>query len=207
MNHRCTFLGLILLIILFVPVRAEIEFGLVGQLGWTDNFYLENPDGWGMFAAKSLSRMLDLRFTFDRFDKNFRYNGIVFFPFPPPGSNPTPEPIRSMAKVCFYDLSIHRQMLTAGFVRFGAGVGVGVANLDSDLTGETTGRSVTVSTSASVLTLSMSAQLKKFIWPPFALRFGYKYRLMLIENLTTDVFAPFINVNFSSVHIELLARF
>jgi hypothetical protein len=205
MNRLLILFCLMISITWFTPVRAAIETGIVGQSGWSDNFYLGNPYGWGIFVSKSLSPKLSLRFSFGRLDNSFRYIGIMQFGLPPPEPDTTREFIHSDASVNFYEISIHHALVEGSKMRLDAGGGIGRADFDLHLYGESTGKTMSSAQSPTVLTFSVDVTVKQFIRSPLALRLGYQYREMSTPSQATDSFEPFNEVTFSSIHAAVLA--
>ena len=206
MNRLLILFGLMLTITWFAPVRAAIEMGLVGQSGWSDNFYLGNPDGWGIFVSKSLSPKLSLRFSFGRLDNSFRHIGIMQFGLPPPEPDTTREFIHSDVSVDFYEISIHHALVEGSKMRMEAGGGIGRADFDLHLYGESTGKTMSSTQSPTVLTFSVDVTVKQFIRSPLAMRFGYQYRKMSTVSQATCSFEPFNEVTYSSIHATVLVR-
>lgn len=206
MSLRAILLGLLLSITLFSTARSEVEIGLTGRSGWSDNLYLGHPDGWGTFITKSLSPKLSLRFSFSRLDNDFRHIGIMQFGFPPPEADNRREFIRSDASVDVYEISFHHALAEGSKMRLEAGGGVGRANFDLRLYGESTGKTISTTQSAPVLTFSVDVTVKQFIRSPLAFRLGYQSRKMSTMSTTTDSFEPFNHVTLSSIHAAVLAQ-
>jgi hypothetical protein len=200
------FLGLVISIAWFAPAKAAIEMGVVGQSGWSDNFYLADPNGWGIFVSKSLSTKLSLRFAFNRLDNAFRHIGIMQFGFPPPEPDTTREFIHSDVSVNVYEISIHHALVEGTKMRLEAGGGIGQTDFDLHLKGESTGKTMSSVKTLSILKLSVNVTVKRFIRSPFAMRLGYQYRKMSAIDITLDGFEPFTDVNLSSIYAAVLAR-
>ncbi len=206
MKRTCMFLGLVISVTWFVPANAALEMGVVGQSGWSDDFYLADPDGWAIFASKSLSQKLSLRLSFNRLDNAFRHIGIMQFGFPPPESDTTSEFIHSDVSVNVYEISIHHALVEGTKMRLEAGGGIGWADFDLHLKGESTGKTMSSAKTLSVLTISVDVTIKRFIRYPFAMRLGYQYRSMSTSSVIDDGFEPFTDVTFSSIYAAVLAR-
>ncbi len=204
---RCRIpVGLTLFFIWCSPVRSAIEIGFVGQSGWSDNTYLGNPDGWGMFLSKNLSPKLQLRFSFIRLENSYRHVGIMQFGFPPPDADTTHEFIYSEVSVSFYELSVHHALLEGSKMRLEAGGGIGHAAFDLQLRGESTGKEMQSTQSPTVLTTSIDVTVKRFIRAPLSLRLGWQYRRMWTASQATDSFEPFNEVSLTTVYVAVLMR-
>lgn len=206
MSRLSILFSLMLTIIWFSPVQSAVEIGLVGRSGWSDNLHFDNPDGWGVFISKSLSPRLSLRLSFSRLDKSSRHIGIMQFGFPPPNADTTREFIHSNVSVDIYEFSIHHALVEGSKMRLEAGGGIGKADTDLHLYGESTGKTMSSTQSPTVLTLSVDVMVKQFIRPPLAFRLGYQYTKMSTMSQATDSFEPFNKVTFSSIFAAVLVR-
>ncbi len=194
---------------IFSNVFAEtgIEFGLTANSGWSNNKYLEHPDGWGFFVSKSLSQSLTVRFSSDKFSKDFRYIGVLQFGYPPPNPDTTREFISSEARIHFYEFSIHHVVVNGNKMRLDVGGGLGLTGPKLKLRGEATGKTFTNDDGQILLSFSIDVTIKKFIYSPLALRIGYHYRAASYGPKATDTFYPFDELSLSSINVNLLARF
>lgn len=206
MYRYCLFLGLTALAIGAVTACAETEIGVSHQSGWSDNFYLENPDGWGIFIHQSLPPFFALGFSYKQFKNRFQYLGIMQFGFPPPEADTTRELIGAKASATLCELSIYHIFVDDNKMQLEAGIGIGKAGFDLDLVGKLTNKRMAVEQSAAMATFSVNATVKQFIRPPLALRLGYAYHTMSTMSETTDSFEPFNDVALSSVHAIVLLR-
>lgn len=206
MNRLSISFGLMLSITCFTPASATIEVGLVSQSGWSENFYLGFPDGWGMFVSKSLSPKVSLRFSFSRLDNSSRHIGIMRSGFPPPNPDTTREFILSDASVDIYEFSIHHALVEGSKMRIEAGGGIGRADYDLRRYGESTGKTISSTQSSPGLTLTLDVIIKQFVRSPIAMRLGYQYRTMSTMSQATDSFEPFNHVAISSIYAAILVR-
>ncbi|MFQ6007359.1 MAG: hypothetical protein ACE5K8_00245, partial [Candidatus Zixiibacteriota bacterium] len=147
MNRLLVFLCFMVSITWFASAKAAIEVGVVGQSGWSDNFYLAKPNGWGIFVSKSISPKLSLRFSFGRLNNNFRYIGIMQFGLPPPEPDTTREFIHSDVSVNVYEISVYHALVEGTKMRLEVGGGIGQANFDLHLYSESTGKTMSPSKS------------------------------------------------------------
>ena len=122
------------------------------------------------------------------------------FGLPPPNPDTTREFIHSDASVDFYEISFHLTLVQGSKMRLEVGGGIGRADFDLHLNGESTGKGMSSTQSPTVLTLSVNTTVKQFIRSPLALRLGYQYRTMSTMSQSTDSFEPFNDVTFSSIH-------
>lgn len=199
----------ILLIMIFSVcplVQAEIEIGLERQSGWSDNFYLGNPDGWGGFVSRSLSPRFSLRFSVSRLSHGLEYSGRMQFAWPPIGPDTPLESIRATTTLDLYELSLHYVLAEGSKMRLEVGAGLGGADFLLNLVGESTGKQMSVDQSPGLFTLSGEVIVKEFLRSPLSLRLGYKYRAMPTMVAATDTFEPFDDVKYSSIHVAVLAR-
>jgi len=200
-------LCLLLLLFGISSAKTGIEIGLTGNSGWTSNKYLEDPDGWGFFIAKSLSQNVTVRFSFDRFSKDTRYYGVMQFGFLLPNPDTTREFIATEARVHFYELSLHHVIVNGNKMRLDAGGGFGYSKPKLTLYGETTGKTInSADDNKSFLSFSIDVTVKQFITTPLSLRFGYKYRTISSGALATDIFYAFDEISLSNVNINLILR-
>lgn len=206
MNNRLFLAALSVVLFCTSPAKGEFEIGVVGQSGWSDNFYLANPDGWGITIANRPSPSFAIRFSFSRFESLIQYSGIMQFGFPPIDINTPREQIDSEASTNLYELTLHYSLLNGRKLRLEAGGGFGISDFDLNLVGTTTNRIMSTAQSPFILTLSVDATVKKLLNSPFALRFGYQYRTMGALPVELDGFQPFNNVNLSEVRVAILAR-
>ena len=206
MKNRFFLASLVIILLMSSPLKAETEIGLIGQSGWSDNFYFANPDGWGLTLSQSLSQKMAIRFSFSRFENSFGYIGILSLGFPPIYLDTSSEIVSAYASANFYELSLHHNLLNGNKMRLETGGGLGVSSFDLDLVGGSTGRTLSTSQIPIILTLSIDVTVKKFLYSPFALRLGYQYRTMGAIPILIDGFQPFRNVNLSVARIDLLAK-
>jgi hypothetical protein len=191
---------------LFSPASAEIEIGVLGHMGWSDDFYLGDPDGWGMFFTKSLLPNLSFRFTHSRMDNKCRHIGIMQFGMPPPEPDTTREFIKSDVSVTINELSLHLRLFEGNKMRLETGVGLGSAGFDLDLSGESTGKTMSLDEGTASVFWSVDLIVKDFIDPPLALRLGFQQRRMTSGPQATCGFSPFGDVGMSSVYASLMVR-
>jgi hypothetical protein len=206
MARRIICLSLIVSLASFASVYAETEIGLTGQSGWSDNSYLENPEGWGIFVSQNVSKKVAFRFSYNRLDNNFRYIGYMTFGFPPPGYIEVREFINLEVSTNIYEITFHHLLVEGSRMQLAAGGGLGLADFKLHLLGETTDRKMSVEQDTHLFTASVSATVKQFIWSKLALRLGYQYRNMSTISQSTDSFEPFNGVTYSSFNIALLTR-
>lgn len=189
-------------------VYAEIGIGIgvERQTGWSDNFYLGNPDGWGGFVSKSLTERFSVHFSVSRLSQSLKYLGIMQFAWPPIDPDTPLESVRATTTLDLYELSMHYVLVDGSKMRLEVGAGLGVADFSLNLTGESTGKQLSVNQSPGLSTLSGEVIVKEFLSPPLSLRLGYKYRTMPTGVAATDSFEPFDDVKYSSIHAAVLAR-
>lgn len=205
MARTIIYILLIMMISVCPLVQAEIGIGLERQTGWSDSFYLGNPDGWSGFLSKSLSERFTLRFSVSRLSQRLRYLGVMQFSMPMPGDDTTREFISAATNLALYELSMHYVLVEGTKMRLEVGAGVGGPNFELDLRGESTGKKMSVKQSPKLFILSGEVTVKEFLSPPLALRLGYKYRTMPAVVFTTDSFEPFGDVKYSSIHVAVFA--
>ena len=203
MNRRC--LTLVLVIILLASNSfAEMEFGVNGLVGRSDNNYLNNPNGWSMFFSKSLSDKISIRATYERFDKDIRYLGELVFGLAPPYSA-IQELIQSKASANMYEIGLHYILAESNRMRLEAGTGFGGTSFKLDLDGETTGLRWLINQSPANFNLSLAAVMTEILYPNLNVRVGYQFRKTWGGTTATDSFEPFHDVTISGLTIGLSA--
>ncbi|MEE8404357.1 MAG: hypothetical protein V3S17_03095 [candidate division Zixibacteria bacterium] len=204
---RITISVLVFLLTLGSVSKAEIDIGYSRQSGWSDNFYLENPDGWSLYLSKSFSQKMSMRLSFSRLDKNFIYAGYMAFGLIPPNMLLTWELIKSDLSAKVYEISIHHSLVEGSRMRLDVGGGFGVTNFNLILRGQTTGYRVLRTQKPAFYSFAVDVTVKKFLFNPIALRIGYQHRNMATHNITLDGFEPFHEISYSNIRVDLLGRF
>jgi len=207
MYKNCLILGIILLIGGAIPASSETEIGVARHSGWTDDFYLENPEGWGVFVRHSLPPFFALSFTFSRLENPLDYIGTLQFGLVPPDVVPTQERIKAKTTVDLYELSLYHIFVDDMRMQLEAGVGAGLAEFDLDLAGQSTGTRVSVGQSGLMASFTAGVTVKEFIRSPLALRLGYSYHAISTMSETTDAFEPFSDVTISDIYAVVMLRF
>ncbi len=189
-----------------MSAETGIEFGLSANSGRSNNEFLENPDGWGFFVSKSLSENVTVKFSFDRFTRDYRYIGIVQFGFPPPDPDTTSEIISSDARAHFFAFSLHHAIVNGNKMRLDIGGGFGSSNPKLNLLGEKTGKTFSNDEGQIMISISIDVTMKEFIYHPLALRIGYHFRGATYGPKATDTFYPFDELSLSSINLCVLVR-
>ena len=187
--------------------NAEIDIGYARQSGWSDNFFLKNPDGWTLYLAKSLSQKMSIRFSFSRLENNFTYIGVLTFGLIPPDVVLTRELVHSDLNVKMYEFSLYHALVEGSKMRLDLGGTFGFADYNLNLKGQTTGKQRNNLENAMLVSYGIDVTVKKFIFTTLALRIGYQYRNMETGVFVSDAFVPFQDVNYSSIRVDILARF
>ncbi len=204
--NRLAIVAIILAITGLNSVMATTEIGFAGLTGWSNNYFLQDPQGWGLTVSQRVAKKISLSMTYNHLDNDFRYIGTTQFGgFPPPNPDTTRDMIRSDASADIFEISIHFTLVEDKKMRLEAGVGVGNAELNLHLKGESTGRGISSEKSVPLSTFAINATVKRFLWSPLAFKLGYQYRSMSAIVVATDGFEPFIDVTLSSVHAVLIA--
>lgn len=198
---------LIVSIITICSPKAEIDIGYARQSGWSDNFFLKNPDGWTLYLAKSLSQKMSIRFSFSRLENNFTYIGVLTFGLIPPDVVLTRELVHSGLNVKMYEFSLYHALVEGSKMRLDLGGTFGFADYNLNLKGQTTGKQRNNLENAMLVSYGIDVTVKKFVFTTLALRIGYQYRNMETGVFVSDAFVPFQDVNYSSIRVDILARF
>jgi hypothetical protein len=133
------FFGLIILGVFSISVYAQ-EAGFTGLKLWTDNDLLENPFGFGIYAASSVAKKLSARLEYNYAAKT--RNFIDQMPEtvnPDPKAEPETEPIEFRTSLHAVDLSFLFEMLGTPVVNLEAGFVLGLNFLGGGREGLNTG--------------------------------------------------------------------
>lgn len=203
----------IILIVLFAaltvaaPARATIEFGFSGQSTWSDNDYVGNPTGWGLFFSRSLSPRVSVRLAYNRYSNDFHYIGNFLFGLVPPDADTSREIIAADASTKYVEMILLHSLVDGSRMRLDIGGGLGLAYFDLHLTGQSTGTMSTTNEDGITLTWMVETTVKHLIYSPLALKMGYQYhKSSTMEGLITDAFVPFDEIAHSGVYAALVAR-
>lgn len=204
---KITISVLVLLLTLGNISKAEIDIGYARQTGWSDNFFLENPEGWTLYLSKSLSQKMSVRFSFSRLDNSITFIGTMTGGLIPPEVELTWELIRSDLNVKIYEFSLYHALVEGNKMRLDLGGAVGVADFDLSSKGLTTRIVRGRNQDAVFVSYAVDVTVKEFIFSPLALRIGYQHRKMSTFNANLHAFAAFSEVSYSNIRIDILARF
>jgi len=207
MRKNYLILGIILLISGAIPVSAETEIGVARHSGWTDDFYLENPEGWGVFIRQSLPPFFALSFSGKQLENSIAYFGTLQFGLVPPDVVPTREIIKAKTTVNIYELSLYHVFVDDERMQLEAGIGGGLADFNLDLAGQSTGTRMSVEQLGLMASFIVSVTIKEFIRSPLALRLGYSHHTISTSSETTDAFEPFNDVTISDIYAVVMLRF
>ncbi len=202
----------IVTIILFItfaavkPVSALTEIGLAGVTGWTDNYFMGDPQGWGFAVMQSLSQKVSVRAAYYHLDHGFLYIGTLQFGLPPPNPDTTRYLIHSHALADIFEISLMHSLVEDRKLRLEAVVGVGLAKFELYLGNLSASSGFGSDNSTSFFTFAGNVKVKQLIWSPLALQLGFQYRPMSQLVFTTDSFDPFSEVKLSSVQAVFLVK-
>ena len=206
MKKSLQLIAIVILTLSPLSANAGWELDYSKHSAWTDNKYLGDPDGWGMFLSKSLSKKIAIRVLYTRFENKSRYIGTLPLPLWPPGPWYDRQFISENAHINLYELALIFALIDGTKMRLevGGGVGGGIARVE--LFGEQSGHAQAGGSDSQVVSLSVQILVKELIWPPLALRMGYRTRYLTEQLYSTDGFAPFLGITISSVQLGLVAR-
>jgi len=199
-------IGLVLLTGTISASAANVEIGLGGQVGNSNNFYLDNPNGWSLSVSKNLGPKGSIGFAYHHLDNNMRYHGLMIFGFPPPDYDRDPEFIQSDASSSIYELNLHFDFLPIDRFILGGTIGMSIATFDLGLVGETSDISVSADKKSVGTMIGADLTMNKFVLPSLAMRLSVQYRNMSNGSAALDAFEPFLDINYTSVNLMLLAR-
>lgn len=189
-------------------VLAGWVLGTAAHTAWSDNEYLGDPNGFGLYATKSLSGKLDVRGSYTRLDHDSRYIGILPMNFlEPPGPWSVRQFISTSASVDLYEVSLLYGIVEGSKMRLEIGAGMGFGRARIKLSGEQSGHVVKGRNDPFAVSMSVQILVKELVQSPLALRLGYQYRSLSAPVFTTDGFEPFTDFTLSSVQLSVLARF
>lgn len=150
---------------------------------------------------------MSVRFSFSRLDNSITFIGTMVGGLIPPEVELTWELIRSDLNVKMYEFSLYHALVEGNKMRLDLGGAVGVADFDLSSKGLTTRIVRGRNQDAVFVSYAIDVTVKKFIFSPLALRIGYQHRKMSTFNANLHAFAAFSEVSYSSIRIDILARF
>jgi hypothetical protein len=125
------------IIILTSSISAQ-HLGISFSKLWTDNYELENPNGFSINIAQPLFKYFEVQFEFSEFENRREYFGFLiggFFATPPPKEN-----IISISTLQVYEISAKYYFLNLELLRAAVGLGISLNKLDGSRLAEESGR-------------------------------------------------------------------
>lgn len=192
-------IGRLLLIPAFVIVcvscsSATTKVGIGGIQSFTNHQNIASPNGYTVFAQKSLSRSVALRFDLSRLEDKQEYDAVTYRNLPPRGEiDRVRDRFRSYSTMSCIDLAVLLRMYNSGSIQMYFGAGLGAVFLGGDAYGIHTGYQPSVNSAEKLsFSLWLSLESSSHRLDPFSIALTIRQRLAQEEMFSaTDSYSSF----------------
>jgi hypothetical protein len=204
------YFNLMLLLVMFSLCACGQEVGVTGLKLWSDNDQLENPFGFGIYAASSVAKKMNARLEYNYVAKTRLFTGqIPETVNPDPKADPETEAIEGRARLHAVDLSFLFEMIQTSMVNIDLGFVLGLNILGGKREGLSTGLSADWS-GATKFGIGLAGMLKtpEIQNLPLSFNVVFKQKLLRSSTASADEEDPFSDsLNISQLQIGIAYKF
>lgn len=198
------YISIIIASIFLSSLSFSQEVGMSYSKLWSGHYEIENPNGFGIFISKSISRVgLKLEYTNHRNERE--YYGYIISGFMQHPTEKQEELVKSYSQIHSIDLSVNYPLLKIKNINFGIGAGIGQNIMSGKREGTQTGKTSNLFDSTKLgMFLEATITLEKMKHIPISFYIAGKFKNIIASQAPTDIESPFSNeINSSSLQFGL----